>query len=123
MRVKSIPHVSELGKRTSGIARVVEGHFKYLPQFGVTMVDPDDPNFDLTSVHAGSTGKQVDVAVLAGLYWTADYESKEWEWQTNVKVVEAARHAKVIIVPSEGVAETVRRDMHLNPWVILGISS
>ncbi len=112
------PHVTELGKATSGIARVVEGYFKYLPQFGVELVAPDATDFDLDAVHAGMTGKNCAVCHSHGWYWVADYDAKEWEWKTNVKVTAAARHAKVVTVPSEWVAESVRRDMHLDPWVI-----
>jgi len=118
VKVLMIPHASRLGAATSGIARVVEGYFKYLPQFGVELVPQDATSYDLDAVHAGMTGRHCTVCHSHGWYWTADYEASEWEWKTNVKVTEAARHAKVITVPSEWVAESVRRDMHIDPWVI-----
>jgi len=114
-----IPHITQLGKATSGIARVVEGYFKYLPEFGVELVASDCEDFDLDAVHAGSTGAQITGCCHShGTYWTSDYDAADWEWKTNVKVIQAMRHAKVITVPSEWVAESARRDMHLNPWVI-----
>jgi hypothetical protein len=56
--------------------------------------------------------------MLHGIYWTADYNANDWEWHVNGRVIEACRKAKIITVPSEWVAETIRRDMRLNPFVI-----
>lgn len=113
-----LPHVTRLGQATSGIARVVEAYFKYLPSFGVELVDNDASTYDLKAVHAGMTGSDCNVCHSHGLYWTADYDSPDWEYRTNAKVIDASRSAKEITVPSSWVAETYQRDMHLNPTVI-----
>jgi len=112
------PHPNEVGHEESGIKRVVEAYAKWLPKFGVTLVDPGQP-YDLSAVHAGSAKGPIGVAHTHGLYWTADYVGANWEWAGNYQVVDNVRRAQVVTVPSEWVAETFRRDMHLDP-VVLG---
>lgn len=117
IKVMMYPHVTELAGE-SGISRVVEAYHKYLPEFGIELVLPDATSYDLTAAHAGITGGDTMVCHAHGLYWTGDYNANEWEWRVNARVIEACRNAKVITVPSEWVAETIRRDMRLNPFVI-----
>lgn len=118
IKVLMLPHVSEIQGQSNGIARVVEGYFKHLPQFGVELVEPDATSYDLVAGHAGITGGQVGCAHLHGLYFTSDYNASEWEWHVNSRVIEACRNAKVITVPSAWVAEVFQRDMRVSPFVI-----
>lgn len=114
MKVKMIPGVVK--NPNNGIAQVVQAYHKYLPSFDIDLVDSD--SWDLLAAHAGATGKECDVAHNHGLYWTADYAAKEWEYKANRDVVESLRHAQMITVPTEWVAATIRRDMHVNPVVV-----
>lgn len=118
MKVLMLPHVSEIQGQSNGIARVIEGYFKYLPQFGVELVGPDATSYDLVAAHAGITGSACTVAHLHGLYFTNDYNAHEWEWHVNSRVIEACRNAKLITVPSAWVSEVFQRDMRINPHVI-----
>ena len=118
MKVLMLPHLEQLGKRTDGIARVIEAYFKYLPEFGVELVALGDKDYDIAAVHAGATGAQCDVAHVHGLHWTAEHDTEKWEFKSNKYVVDAVRHAKMVTVPSTWVAETFQRDMHLSPTVI-----
>lgn len=117
MRVLMTPHLEDFKTQESGIRRVVEAYFKYLPEFGVKLVRPGE-SFDVHAVHAGMTSAQCDVAMLHGIYWTADYPASGWEYNANEKIVQALRHAKQVTVPAPWVAETIQRDMRFNPWVI-----
>jgi glycosyltransferase involved in cell wall biosynthesis len=117
IRVLMTPHLSKFGNEESGIKRVVEAYFRYLPDFGIQLVKPEQ-SFDLHAVHAGMTGGECDIAHLHGLYWTSDYDAAGWEYSANAKIVDALRHAKEVTVPSEWVAETVQRDMRFSPHVI-----
>lgn len=112
-----LPHISQFGVGEGGVRRVIEAYHKYLPEFGIDFVGPEATSYDLIAVHAG-TGKGADVAHNHGLYWTADLELTDYEWQANVAVINSLREAKQITVPSEWVAETIRRDMRLDPHVI-----
>lgn len=118
IKVLMLPHISEVQGQSHGIARVCEGYAKYLPQFGVELVDPDATSYDLVAAHAGITGGVVGCAHLHGLYFTNDYNASEWEWHVNTRVIEACRNAKVITVPSAWVSEVFQRDMRLNPFII-----
>jgi glycosyltransferase involved in cell wall biosynthesis len=113
-----LPHLTQFGQGEGGIRRVIEGYHKYLLEFGIEIVGPDATSYDLTAVHAG-TGSGADVAHNHGLYWTADIETlTDYEWQANVAVINSLREAKQITVPSQWVAETIRRDMRIDPHVI-----
>lgn len=101
----------------SGIKRVCESWAKYFPDFGIHLVDGEQ-DAELVSVHAGES-KYCDVLHCHGLYWTADYQSASWEWGVNSRVIDLLRMSKAITVPSEWVAETIRRDTK-RPCVVVG---
>lgn len=100
---------------TDGISRVVEAYQKYLPEYGVEFVREGE-DYDLKAVHAGV--EVGGVCHLHGVYWTADYEAAEWEWESNRQIVNALRQAKQVTVPSPWVAETLQRDLRLNPTIV-----
>lgn len=120
MRVKMIPASSHFGDEESGIRRVCQSYEKYGPRFGVEYVE--DNSYELQAVHAGILSS-IDnnrpiVSHLHGLYWTADYDAESWEYKSNMNVIRSARMATLVTVPSEWVAETLRRDMHIDPMII-----
>jgi len=113
-----IPHVDHFSpKDESGIRRVVEAYFQYLPDYGIELVEADAESYDIKVVHAG-TAPDCNVAQCHGLYWTADYPANAWEYKANASVVKSMRSAREIIVPSEWVAEAIKRDMRRVPAVI-----
>lgn len=117
MKIRMVPHLSEVGKEESGIRRVIEAYFKYLPAFGAKMVKPGSENYDLKIGHAG-IAPDADVSHLHGLYWSGDYDSAGWEFKANQSVVQSIRSARKITVPSKWVAETIQRDIRVDPVVI-----
>lgn len=117
IKVLMTPHLDSFDKHESGIKRVVEAYFKYLPDYEIELVKPGEA-FDLHAVHAGMTGKDADIAHLHGLYWTADYSAPGWEYSANANIVQALRNAKQVTVPSPWVAETLQRDMRIAPHII-----
>ncbi|KKM76815.1 hypothetical protein LCGC14_1376360 [marine sediment metagenome] len=117
MKVLMLPHITQFGRGEGGVRRVVEAYNKYLPQFGIELVNPDTFSYDLTAVHAG-VAPGADVAHNHGLYWTADLQLSDYEWQANTQVINSLREARQITVPSQWVAESIRRDMRINPHVI-----
>lgn len=124
MKVKILPHLSQFADpgSESGIRRVIEAYFKYLPQFGVELVDADSDDYDVLDVHAGCVDDyRADEALVCschGMYWSADYDSPDWELHTNAKVIKSIRFAREVTVPSPWVAEAFQRDMHFSPHVI-----
>ena len=121
MNVKVLmrPHFNHISS-PSGISTVVEKYFKYLPDYGIQLVDETSDSIDIMACHA-SEPSYADLPLVHhchGLYWTAEYDALEWEWLENAFVIQNLIAAREIIVPSEWVAQTIRRDMHINPHVI-----
>ena len=106
----------------NGIGRIVHAQEKYLPDYGVTFTD--DPNTaDVCAYHAGTANpneKRIDCLMLHGLYW-ADITHQQFSRSNNVanqRIIDAARRAKIITVPSDWVAEPFRRDMRIEPEIV-----
>lgn len=122
MKVRMYPTLRTFGDSESGIRRVIEAYERYLPEFGVKVVDNDDETIDLVAIHAGAAMPYpLDVPMVShlhGLYWTADYEAAAWEWRANSTVIHSMRYAQKITVPSEWVAETLRRDIRYDPEIL-----
>ena len=84
MKVLMYPHVSELSKGESGIKRVVQAYFRYLPKYGISLVPPKSTTYDISAAHAGIAGSNCNVSHLHGLYWTADYQAwTDRDWETR----------------------------------------
>lgn len=119
IKVYMRPHPSQARGQVGGINRVVEAYGRYLPAFGVKVVDINDSTYDLRVGHAGSLGPQVDVETNHGLWWTADMpDVKPNHWTGNARVIQALRAAREVTVPSEWVKTNIARNMHISPTVI-----
>lgn len=103
MRVLMIPTLEDFGTDESGIKRVIENYVKYSQEFGIEFVKcqvEDGDKYDVLAVHAGSSDKynfqKPIVAMVHGLYWTADYPALAWEHKANNNVVYSLRAATKI---------------------------
>lgn len=106
---------------TNGIGRVVFAQYRYLPQYGIEFVR--EPNAaDLCVGHTDYYDMpRLDVLHAHGLYWTGDIDSGKYDGyhlDANRHIVQAARMAHTITVPSQWVAMPFKRDMRINPIVI-----
>lgn len=120
LKVYSLPTPEEAAQDTSNaINQIVLKLAKHLPAYGVEIVSNRDES-DLIVGHAGQTdGKTpVDVAHCHGLYPTQQFPDFEWHWAANEHVIRNLRQAKAITVPSQWVADILRRDMHVEPHVV-----
>lgn len=122
IRVASFPHADDLQPLpTSGISQVVSKYFHYLPRYDIELVEKGSDDADLVAVHAGALENLPGIPLVShchGLYFTADTDMGVWPHSVNQTVINVVRHASVVTVPSEWVAQVFRRDMHLNPVVI-----
>ncbi len=122
LTVAMVPSPGTLeAQRPSGITTIVAKYAEYLPKVGIRLVEPDADYFDLVAIHAGMAkppGGRPFVEHCHGLYWSAHYNVEDWESHGNRLVLNNIRLADGVTVPSQWVAETFRRDMHFNPWVI-----
>ena len=116
LRVLMYPQLKWFRREESGIKRVVENLLRCLPDQGIECVE-EGAHYDLLVGHAGME-THAQIVHNHGMYWTADYQTEGWEWRENSRVIDALRNAKEIIVPSEWVAEVIRRDMYRQPHVI-----
>jgi glycosyltransferase involved in cell wall biosynthesis len=114
-KVNIVPSVEDFAAEESGIKRVIEAYTKYLPLYDWEVVGKDQP-YDIRVSHAGAA--PAHVAHLHGLYWTANYLANNWEWRANRDIADSIRSSQIITVPSSWVAETIKRDMHVNPFVL-----
>lgn len=119
MKAHISPQVSQV-KDDNGIGRVIHAQFRYLPAYGIELVGSPD-NADIVAAHVNADGlPKIDVLHCHGLYWTGDqggtYDG--WHHDANIRIIEAARQAISISVPSNWVAMPFRRDMRLSPAVI-----
>lgn len=118
MKLFVAPRFRGEDKADGGIRRVVEAQHKYLPEFGVEVVD-NEAAADVVAVHAGvwvETDKPV-VAHCHGMYWS-EYEWASWHHDLNKHVLETIRRADVVTAPSEWVANVLRRGMWLDARVL-----
>lgn len=125
MKVLMIPELSRFDNTESGIKRVVEAYHANAAAHGIEYVDcrvEEESLYDVLAIHAGSGDRfpvhRPIVAILHGLYWSADYNASAAEWATNAHVIETIRRATMITVPSPWVAETIQRDFRVNPVVL-----
>lgn len=121
LKVFMLPHPKDaVNDTTNAINQIVLKLQKYLPAYGVEVVDHIN-EADLIIGHAGQTNGvvAVDVAHCHGLYPTAYADiAVGWHFAANRSVINNLITAKVVTVPSQWVADLVRRDMHIEPKVI-----
>ncbi len=122
MKVAMVPSPDTIeAQRPSGITTIVRKYTEYLPSVGIEIVEPDAEYFDVAAAHASVAEPPSNVPFVEhchGLYWSAHYNTERWEELGNRHVIENVRAANAVTVPSEWVAETFRRDMHLSPFVV-----
>jgi len=120
LRVHIRPTEKEI-EEDHGIGRVVHAQYKWLPKLGIELVGKGKK----ADVYVGHTQKfdmpEISALQCHGLYWSGDPGSGQytgWHHGVNHKIVEAAREAVAITVPSEWVAMPFKRDMRISPRVI-----
>ena len=112
-----IPDANMVGKGVSGIHTVVRAYHRILPKHGIELV-PWKSEHDVSVAHAGMMAAFADVAMLHGIYFTADYNAPKHEWRANRYVIDSIRGALYTTVPSPWVAETLRREFRIDPIVV-----
>jgi GT2 family glycosyltransferase len=118
MKVLIRPTFEKTEAGDGGIRRVVEAQYKYLPQYGVTVVE-NEKDADIVALHATAVETTIKpiVAHCHGLYWS-DYKWPAGYLQVNAQVIATMRKAEAITAPSKWVADSLRRGLWANPTVI-----
>lgn len=111
----------EQTKPDNGVGQVIHAQARHLPACGIELVnDPDEADVIAAHIQQGDLPR-VDVLHCHGLYWTGDPNSGSYapmHHEANARILDAARKATVISVPSAWVAEPFKRDMRISPEVI-----
>lgn len=117
IRIWSDPHPDHIKDRNNGIAQVIHHLARQLREHGFEYASrPGDA--DLFVRHAGARGgPRVHVTHNHGLLPTGMRELSGWAWAVNADVIDNLVRAREITVPSEWVADALRRDMRVNPHV------
>lgn len=103
---------------SNSINQIVQRLAAALPEFGYEITE-DEHEADLVAGHAGASHRgKLDVAHCHGLYPTAELHGPSWYWAANREVIHNLRSARATTVPSQWVADLLRRDMHRDPAVI-----
>lgn len=104
-----------------GVGTVIDKLYQHLPKLGVTMVEPGAP-YDVEVVHAGSVSftapRGANVAMLHGMYWTAEMQMGSTYHNTNTRIIHSIRNSRAVTVPSAWVAATIQRDFNINPFIV-----
>lgn len=123
LRVHIYPSFGDQDLGDGGVRRVVEGQLKHLPHYGIEIVEKAE-EADLIACHITSPSAYVKrfadkpfVACIHGLYWEG-YEWENWALKANKEVMELIRIADAVTVPSEWVANNIRRHTNRDVYVI-----
>lgn len=120
LKVLSIPSLTNAGRNLHyGINQVIWNVGRYLPRYGVEYVDTEN-EADLIASNAGQTTGQCDVAHCHGLYPTGHpgYARETWHHEINRRVIADILEAYAVTVPSQWVADILKRELHIAPDVI-----
>lgn len=119
MKLYLEPRFNKKDRADGGIRRVIEAQIRYLPEFGIELVD-SPALADLTAGHIDhapiAKGKPF-VSHNHGLYWS-EYGFGEWGDGVNASVVAAMLKAQAITAPSKWVAYALTYGMLRTPRVI-----
>ena len=120
MRVCLFPTPQQVQPET-GVGRVIIAQAKYLPAFGVQFVnDPNRADLVVCHISRPENFPRVDILQTHGLYWHDLRHNPYLGWHNTINraIIQTAREALAVVVPSDWVAMPWRRDMRLQPWVI-----
>ncbi len=119
LKVCLLPKPKDPANRINGVDQVIYFMHKYLPEAGVELVESPD-EADIVASHISSLGKgPVDVVHCHGLYPTGKQPSMgNGLWEVNKKVIDAARRARMVTVPSPWVGTLFERNMGFTPTAI-----
>lgn len=117
VKVRIDPQPEKNEKVGTGIKRVVNAQYRYLPQMGVELVD-DPASADVYAAHVFAPSGYADVVHCHGLYPTGEMQMPNWAYEINERIIDAVMHAKIVTVPSPWVAEIFERNMGFSPVVV-----
>lgn len=124
MKVCILPRFSGEDQGDGGIRRVVEQQVRWLPEYGIEVVEHQD-EADVVASHAMYISHHPRVVHHNhGLYWVDDPVDKQtinwplWAIKANKIITRAMITAQAVTAPSEWVANAIRRGTLIDPVVV-----
>lgn len=117
MRVFIWPQFPQIERGEGGVRRVVDLQKEFLPQFGIEIVNTVK-DADLVNIHASNMFR-TDLPVvfsLHGLHWRG-FKWDHWQLQANRVLIDMMTSFDKVTVPSEFMANAVRRGLLIDPIV------
>ena len=109
-----LPHYNDVGL-DNGVGQVIYHYHKFFPRVGVNITTNVNNDYDLSFGHLGHL-QNSDVFASHGFWFGNDVNDNKR--RQNALLTQCALNAKAVIVPSEYVAETFRREFRINPHVV-----
>jgi len=120
MKVRMKPDLATAGRGEGGINTIVRAYHALASQYDIEFVDMGD--YDVEAIHAAAAPffdpAGPNLSMNHGLYWANSQKIGTHELRENMRLVENIRHARVVTTPSDWVAQTMRRDMRINPVLL-----
>ncbi len=122
MLIRMTPDIDVANGSVGGISTVIKKYYEHMPRQGITFVGAAD-HYDAQIVHAGvnnfDSPRGCNIAALHGLYWTGEHPAmSRSHYSANGRIVRNITEASVVTVPSEWVAQMVRREFRINPYIV-----
>ncbi len=107
-------------KLGSGMDLVISKMHQLLPLQGIELVPTRQQAHEVLACHVCSPAASViaDVIHCHGLYPTSEQDFGGWFWEINKRIIEGARKALAVTVPSAWIAEIFIRDMGFRPDIV-----
>lgn len=119
MRVHISPTYTGRDQADGGIRRVVEAQARYLPEFGIEIVESPQ-SADLCAIHGTLIPPRTDLPLVThchGAYWR-EYDWPLWADAANRAVFDRMLQADAVTAPSQWVANAIARGSLITPEVI-----
>lgn len=114
MKLLMLPHYKDLGL-DNGVGQVLYHYHKYLPKMGIEVVTNPKQKYDLSMGHLGHL-PNADIFASHGFWWGDSISDNKR--QQNQQLAQCAVNARAVIVPSNYVAESFRREFRIASYVI-----
>lgn len=113
LKLLMLPDYKTIGLN-NGVGQTILNYHNYLPKVGIKVTTNSEEKYNISASHLGYK-TDADIFFSHGFWFGKVNEQMA---QQNKVLTECALRAKAVIVPSNYVAETFRREFRINPHII-----
>jgi len=111
------PLRQEFSRDFGGIVEVMYHYSALLPEWGWEEIHAEE-DAELIVGHLGTRSHELDVFHLHGLYPTGMMQCPDTWFAANGTLIDNLLRTRRVIAVSDWVAQSLRRDLHMRPWVL-----